>query len=116
MATNNEQRSTNNVLCEFQGGGGEAASIWYLVFGIWNAFGFWDSEARGPSGPSSGGKGAKFKKVRKGLMEAGLVQGGQEGRVVFGRLWPPAFSIWYSAFEVLLVCSRCNLPWMSKMF
>ena len=47
--------------------------------------------SRGPSGPSYWGKEAKFGKLRNTLMTAGLVQVGQEGQVVFGRLWPPAF-------------------------
>ena len=37
-----------------------------------------------PSVPSSGGKDAKFEKLRKGLIAAGLVQVCQDGQVV---LW-----------------------------
>lgn len=41
------------------------------------------AEARGPSGPSYWSKGAKFEKLMNILILARVIQGGQEGQVVF---------------------------------
>ena len=66
------------------------AGCWgvFVADAFWLEFEVFSSQSgpsglRGPSGPSSGGKGAKFEKLRNILMAAGLVQGGQEGQVVF---------------------------------
>ena len=81
-ATYNVQRTTffaNFNLLKMLKLGGQGAQV-EQVDGSVDFSGFC---SRRPSGPSYWGKDAKFGKLRKALMAAGLVQGGQEGQVVF---------------------------------